>query len=132
MLRAGTLATMPRWMRSLGGLRQSRLVDVLVDSAASRDLLPVVHLSTRLELMLLRMLSPMTVPVVEPVLLGVPPTNPVTLTPTEARERLRRTTSPPRRTSRCAPSRPAKVFGEGGTPSDEGIIESQPILGSIA
>lgn len=27
VLRAGTIATMPRWMRDLGGLRQSRIVD---------------------------------------------------------------------------------------------------------
>ena len=30
VLRTATIATMPRWMRSLAGLRQSRVVDALV------------------------------------------------------------------------------------------------------
>ncbi len=130
VLRAGTLATMPHWMRSLGGLRQSRLTDVLV-TVVLRMSFRTVHLSRRLELMLLQVLSPMTVPVVKPVLLGVPPTNPVTLTPTEARQRYGYD-KPSEAHLALRAKQANKVFGEGGTPSDEGIIESQQILGSIA
>jgi len=130
VLRAGTLATMPRWMRSLGGLRQSRLVDVLV-TLLLRASFRTVHLSTRLELMLLQMLSPMTVPVVRPILLGVPPANPVTLTPAEARERYGYD-KPAEAHLALRAKQARRVFGEGGTPSDEGIIESQAVLGSIA
>jgi uncharacterized protein (DUF2236 family) len=130
VLRAGTLATMPRWMRSLGGLRQSRLVDVLV-TLLLRASFRAVHLSTRLELMLLQMLSPMTVPVVRPILLGVPPANPVTLTPAGARERYGYD-RPAEAHLALRAKQARRVFGEGGTPSDEGIIESQAILGVIA
>jgi uncharacterized protein (DUF2236 family) len=130
VLRAGTLATMPRWMRSLGGLRQSRLVDVLV-TLLLRASFRTVHLSTRLELMLLQMLSPMTVPVVRPILLDVPPANPVTLTPAEARERYGYD-KPAEAHLALRAKQARRVFGEGGTPSDEGIIESQAVLGSIA
>jgi uncharacterized protein (DUF2236 family) len=130
VLRAGTLATMPRWMRSLGGLRQSRLVDVLV-TLLLRASFRTVHLSTRLELMLLQMLSPMTVPVVKPILLGVPPANPVTLTPAEARARYGYD-RPAEAHLALRAKQARRVFGEGGTPSDEGIIESQAVLGSIA
>ena len=121
---------MPRWMRSIGGLRQSRAVDGLV-TLLLRMSFRTVHLSTRLELLLLRMLSPMTVPVVKPVLLGVPPANPVTLTPTEARERYGYD-KPAEAHLALRAKQATKVFGEGGTPSDEGIIESQSMLGSIA
>jgi uncharacterized protein (DUF2236 family) len=130
VLRAGTLATMPRWMRSMGGLRQSRFVDVLV-TLLLRVSYRAVHVSPRLELMLLQMLSPMTVPVVKPILLGVPPAEPVTLTPAEARERYGYD-KPAEAHLGLRAKQANKVFGEGGKPSDEGIIESQRILGSIA
>ena len=130
VLRAGTIATMPRWMRSMGGLRQSRLVDVLA-TLVLRVSFRTVHLSSRLELLLLQMLSPMTVPVVKPILLGVPPANPVTLTPAEARARYGYD-KPAEAHLALRAKQATKVFGEGGTPSDEGIIESQQILGSIA
>jgi uncharacterized protein (DUF2236 family) len=130
VLRAGTLATMPRWMRSLGGLRQSRVTDAVV-TLLLRVSFRTVHLSRRLELALLQVLSPMTVPVVKPVLLGVPATNPVTLTPAEARQRYGYD-KPAEAHLALRAKQSAKVLGEGGLPSDEGIIESQAILGSIA
>jgi hypothetical protein len=117
-------------MRSLGGLRQSRLVDVLV-TLLLRASFRTVHLSTRFELMLLQMLSPMTVPVVRPILLGVPPINAVTVTPAEARERYGYD-KPAEAHLALRAKQARRVFGEGGTPSDEGIVESQAVLGSIA
>ena len=130
VLRAGTLATMPRWMRSLGGLRQSRAVDALV-TLLLRVVFRTVHLSAKLELVLLARISPMTLPVVKPVLLGVPPTNPVLLSPAEARARYGYD-KPAEAHLALRAKQANRVFGEGTTPSDEGIIESQPILGSIA
>lgn len=85
-LRAATIATMPRWMRKMGGLRQSRLVDALI-APVMRVVFRLVTVDPRLELRLLRVLSPSTVSVVAPVLLGVAPRRPETLTPAEARER---------------------------------------------
>lgn len=130
VLRAGTIATMPRWMRALGGLRQSRVVDALV-----RPLLwtafRLVHLDKRAELALLKVLSPMTVPVVAPVLLGIPPTTPEVLTPAEARERYGY--DHPRTAHLELRARQAeRVFGQHVAPSDEGIVESEPVLGSVS
>jgi uncharacterized protein (DUF2236 family) len=130
VLRAGTIATMPRWMRSLGGLRQPRLVDALI-TPLLRTTFFVVHLSPRLQLMLLGQISPRTVPVVAPILLGIPPRNPEIVSPAEARERLG-VDKPAEAHLALRAKQASKVFGEGGTPSDEGIIESQAILGSIA
>jgi uncharacterized protein (DUF2236 family) len=130
VLRAGTLATMPRWMRSLGGLRQSRVIDALV-TPLLRTVFWMVHLSPRFELMLLKLLSPMTVPVVKPILLGIEPANPVTLTPAQARARYGYD-KPSEAHLALRAKQAQRVFGEAGSPSDEGIIESEPILGSIA
>jgi hypothetical protein len=85
-LRAATIATMPRWMRRMGGLRQSRAVDALV-TPVMRLSFRAVGAHPRLMLAILRFLSPGTVPIAAPVLLGVPAREPVTVTPTQARER---------------------------------------------
>ena len=130
VLRAGTLATMPRWMRSLGGLRQPRLVDALI-TPLLRTTFRIVSLSPRIQLMILGRISPMTVPVVKPYLLGIPPNNPEIVSPEEARER-HGYDKPVEAHLALRAKQTTKVFGEDGTPSDEGIIESQPILGSIA
>jgi uncharacterized protein (DUF2236 family) len=128
-LRRGTLATMPRWMREMAGLSTSRLLDALVVPPLNAAF-TVIAMSKRLQLILLRLLSPATLPIGARVLLSVPPKDPITTTPREAQ----------RRYGYAAPSQAhfefrerqaVRVFGEGIAPSDEGIVESQPILGKI-
>ncbi|BBZ05068.1 hypothetical protein MCHIJ_45050 [Mycolicibacterium chitae] len=128
-LRRGTLATMPRWMRQMSGLPTSRVLD-----AAAR--LPLragfaaVSLNTRLQLILLQLLSPTTVPVAARVLKRMPARNPVTTTPRAAQARLGYQL--PREAHReLRAKQHQRVFGAGQAPSDEGIIESQPILGTV-
>jgi uncharacterized protein (DUF2236 family) len=86
VLRVATIATMPRWMRELANLHQPKLVDALV-TPLMRVVFRVGVASKRLELFALGMLSPLTRPVAAPVLLGIPPERPETLTPAQARER---------------------------------------------
>ena len=129
VLRAGTIATMPRWMRTMGGLRQPRLVDVLVRPVL-RVSFWVVEQNTSLKLRVLRVLSPMTVPVVEPVLLGVTPTRPETLTPAEARARYGYD-RPAEAHQELRARQAARVFGDGAAPSDEGLVESEAVLGPL-
>jgi uncharacterized protein (DUF2236 family) len=85
-LRAATIATMPRWMRDLAGLRQSAAVDAAI-RPWMRAQFRAVALSTRLQLAVLGWISPATRPVVEPVFRGLRPRREETLTPGEARER---------------------------------------------
>src|SRR6185436_4718346 len=59
--RAATIATMPRWMRKMAGVRQSRLTDVLVRPVMMISF-RISRLSPRLQLFGLRILSPSTVP----------------------------------------------------------------------
>jgi uncharacterized protein (DUF2236 family) len=129
VLRAGTIATMPRWMREMSGINQPRIVDVLV-----RPILwtafRLINISPRAELALLKVLSPMTHPVVAPIKLGVPPVTAEILTPAEARSRYG--FEPPAVAHRELRDRQAaRVFGQGLEPSDEGLIESEPILGAM-
>jgi len=84
--RRATIATMPRWMRRMGGLRQSRMTDVLV-TPVMKIAFRIGSSNPRVMLATLKLLSPGTVPVAAPVLLGIEPENKVTMTPAQARER---------------------------------------------
>ncbi|MFS3127746.1 oxygenase MpaB family protein [Nocardioides sp. Bht2] len=128
-LRAGTIATMPRWMRELGGVKQSRVTDALVRPVL-KTAFWLAQLTPAIEIALLKLLSPATVPVVEPVLRKVPPLSPETLTPEEARQRygLERPRDAHQELRRRQEER---VFGRSERPSDEGLIESQASLGSL-
>ncbi len=128
-LRQGTLATMPRWMREMAGLRTSRALDAMVVPPL-RAAFAVISTSTRLQLMLLRLLSPTTVPIGARVLLSVPPANPVTMTPREAQGRYGYA-NPAQAHLEFRNKQHTRVFGEGRPPSDEGIVESEPILGTV-
>ncbi|MEA2347702.1 MAG: hypothetical protein QOG62_1489 [Thermoleophilaceae bacterium] len=84
-MRLATIATMPQWMRKMAGLRQSRFTDALITPVMKVNF-AVASRSKRLQLFLLPLLTPSTLDVVAPVFLNVPPQNPRTYTPAEARE----------------------------------------------
>ena len=130
VLRAGTIATMPRWMREMSRLDQPRFVDVLIRPILWTSF-RVISLSPREELRGLKLLSPMTHPVVAPIKLGVAPVNPEVLTPAEARRRYG-LARPAEAHLELRARQAARVFGEGIEPSDEGLIESEPILGRLS
>lgn len=129
VLRRATIATMPRWMRKMGGLRQSRLVDALI-TPVMRLSFRIVHLNRRLELLLIGQLSPGTKPIVAPILLGVAPERRETLTPAEARERYGYE-KPADAHRAWREKQRARVLEQGEEPSDAGLVESQAVLGSL-
>jgi len=128
-LRIATIATMPRWMRTMAGLEQSRVLDLAI-RPVMRVAFAVVNANKRLKLEALTVLSPMTRDVVAPILYAVPPEQPVVRTPAEARA-LHGYQRPADAHLDLRARQAARVFGEGVRPSDEGIVESEPILGSI-
>jgi uncharacterized protein (DUF2236 family) len=130
VLRTATVATMPRWMREMGGLRQPRAVDLAV-WPVMRAVFLVLCLSKRLQLVVLGQISPMTVPVVAPILLGVPPVSAEVQTPAEARERFGYD-RPAEAHLEWRAKQHARVFQEGVAPSDAGLVESQDLLGRLA
>jgi uncharacterized protein (DUF2236 family) len=130
-LRAGVIATMPRWMRQMSGMEQARLTDLAVVPLL-RIAFAALHASPPgIRLGLLRLLSPASVPVVAPVLLGIPPRNPLVFSPAEARTRYRYDKPAEAHLEWRAKQR-ERVFTDGVEPSDEGLVESQRILGSIS
>jgi uncharacterized protein (DUF2236 family) len=86
VMRAATVATMPRWQRALAGLRQSRLVDAMI-VPVMKAAFGIAARSTWLQLRILSLISPRTVPIVEPMFRGIRPEREVTLSPAEAFER---------------------------------------------
>ena len=130
VLRRGTLATMPRWMREMSGLSTSRVLDALA-TPMLRISFAVLSMSTRLQLILLRIISPMTLPIGARVLLRIPPANPVTMSPREAQQRYGYAI-PSEAHRELREKQSSRVFGDGAAPSEEGILESQPILGNSA
>lgn len=127
--RAGVIATLPAWMREMGDLPQSRVIDVLTRPVL-RATFAGLTLSKGLQLRILALLSPSTVPVVAPAFLGVPPTNPEVLTPAQARERYGYD-RPAEAHLAWRAQQHEKVFGRGEEPSDAGLVESESILGRL-
>lgn len=137
VMRWATIATMPRWMRKMGGLRQSRLIDAAIVPVMRLNF-RVARLSARLQLAALALLSPSTVPVAAPVLLGVPPRTPETLTPAEARERygvLPPTEEYARFREMIAAKMAVKTNGEAGGEREireAAFADSEPVLGPVS
>jgi uncharacterized protein (DUF2236 family) len=129
-LRTATIATMPHWMRDQAGIKQSRLLDVAI-VPVMKLAFRLVNLHPRVKVSVLGLISPMTVPVVAPIAYGVPPVTSEVLTMAEARERYG--FDRPRAAHLDLRSKQAqRVFGEHVAPSDEGLIESEPVLGRLA
>lgn len=130
VVRAGVLATMPRWMREMGGLRQSRISDVAVTPALRMAFAVLNVAPVEVKLRVLKMISPSTVPVVAPVLYAVEPRSTEVVTPAEARERYGYD-KPAEAHLQWRAKQHQRVFQDGVEPSDAGLLESQAILGAI-
>lgn len=89
--RKATIATLPGWLRQLAGVRQSRATDHAV-TAVMRALVRLTPTDPRVQLALIRRLSPATADVVGPALRGETPTRPETVAPQDAWRRLARPT----------------------------------------
>ncbi len=130
MIREATVATLPEYMKEMGGIRQSRATRAAV-VPAMRALMLTLSRSIPAQRLLLRMLAPQTLAIIEPHWRGLEPVNPVVLTPAEARERYGY--DRPRDAHHDLRERQVKrVFGEHLAPSDEGLVESEALLGRRA
>ncbi|WP_053201700.1 hypothetical protein [Streptomyces viridochromogenes] len=91
----------------------------------------LAHLSPKAELRLIARLSPSTVAVIAPMKLGVPPRTEEVLTPAEARARYGYA-KPAEAHLDFRARQAARVFDDCEAPSDQGLIESQEILGPLS
>ncbi|MFL6089629.1 MAG: oxygenase MpaB family protein [Aeromicrobium sp.] len=128
-LRRGVIATFPRHIRKMFDIQQRRIVDAAV-------VLPlkvghaVVSRSPVLTYLMAKILAPAAFPVVAPVILGIPPISPITMTPREAQEKYGYALPGEAHLDLRASQRD-RVFGEGLAPSEEGLEESQQHIGSM-
>lgn len=129
-LRAGTIATMPRWMRRLSGFDQPRVVDLAVRPVLKLGF-GVVNRVPRLKLLVAKIISPSVVPIAGPYIMGIPPRSTEVLSPEEGRKRYGYA-KPADAHHELRARQHERVFGQGQLPSDEGLIESQSYLGSLA
>lgn len=127
--RAATVSTMPKWMRRMAGIHQPTIVDALV-RPPMRAAFWVAARSPKTQLRTLAILSPSTIPVAGPVLLGIPAISPLTLTPAEARARYGFDRPADAHHDWRAKQR-SRVFDEGQPPEESGMVESQAILGRM-
>jgi uncharacterized protein (DUF2236 family) len=84
--RMAIIATLPMWMRRMGGLSQPKWVDALI-TPIMRYSHRLMNRSTQLKLQTIKYVSPSTLPIAAPMMLGIEPVNRETLTPAQARER---------------------------------------------
>lgn len=129
-LRAGTIATMPRWMRRLSGFDQPRVIDLAVRPVLKLGF-GVVDRVPRLKLLVAKIIAPSVVPIAGPYIMGIPPRSTEVLTPDEGRKRYGYV-RPAEAHQELRARQHERVFGQGRRPSDEGLIESQSYLGSLA
>lgn len=129
LIAKGTISTYPRHIRKLFGLRQSRLVDELVRWPL-RGYVGLLHRYPRLLLAQLKVTSPSTIPTLAPVILGIPAISNLTMTPREA-QRHYGYAHPNDAHPDLRARQHERVFARGDTPSDEGLIESQQLIGPM-
>jgi hypothetical protein len=91
----------------------------------------VVHVSRRLELAILRLMSPSTHKVMTPIFLEIPPEHAEILTPAEARERYGYD-KPSEAHPDWRERQRDRVFVDGEAPSDAGLVESEELFGAMA
>lgn len=83
LFRAAVIGSLPRYQRDLANLRQPRIVDSAV-RPVMRTLMRIADTSPRVKLAIVGLVSPSTVPVVGPAILGVTPRSTEIVTPDES------------------------------------------------
>ncbi|WP_298756479.1 oxygenase MpaB family protein [uncultured Nocardioides sp.] len=125
----GVVSTYPRHLRELAGLRQGPVTDALV-RWPNKAIVSVLARSMNLRLAVFSMLAPQALPVAAPALLAIPPQSPVTMTPREAQEAYGLAVPSEAHHDLRAKQR-RRVLEDGAAPSDEGLVESQALIGSM-
>ncbi|RJS46390.1 oxygenase MpaB family protein [Nocardioides cavernaquae] len=129
VMRKATIATLPRHMRELANVRQGRFTDLWI-TVLARLLMAAASRSLFIQRWVLGMVAPRTLAIIEPHWQGLEPLSPEILTPAQARERYGYP-KPADAHLELRARQHHRVFDEHLPPSDEGLIESQPVLGTL-
>ncbi len=126
---AATVSTYPAYIQKMFGLRQSRVTAAAV-RVVMKGVVAAMHRSPQLYVAAAGFISPSTVPIVAPLVLGLEPLNPVVLSPREA-QRKYGVDNPADAHLDMRAKQYDKVFGRGEAPSDDGLLESQAHFGPL-
>ncbi|TSE00184.1 DUF2236 domain-containing protein [Skermania sp. ID1734] len=129
LLAKGTISTYPRHFRKLFGISQSGAEDLMVQWFL-RVAFGVIGSNKALYAAVADFLVPTTAPIAMPAVLGIPAQSPATMTPREAQRRYGYDI-PAEAHKALRAKQEARVFGAGQAPSDEGLIESQGLIGAM-
>ncbi|MBO0852558.1 MAG: DUF2236 domain-containing protein [Nocardia sp.] len=130
LIRTGTIATMPHYIRQLAGVHQSPSTDLAV-TVLTKVLMNVLNRSLPLQREIVKQIAPKVLPVIEPHWRGIAPVNPVVVSPAQARAELG--LLPPAQAHHDLRQKQwQRVFSDGRKPSDVGLIESEDALGRLA
>lgn len=124
-----TISTYPQYMRQLFGLKQSPAEDVVVRQAM-RALMTAINSNMHLYNAVWSWLVPGVADILMPGVLGIPATNPITMTPREA-QKLYGYDIPAQAHLDLRRKQEQRVFGDHVTPSYEGLEESEEFFGHM-
>lgn len=129
LLRMAVISTYPKYMRDYFGLRQSGLIDRII-----RPIVRAGHQALARSVPAIfafgQFVAPSAFPVLAPVLLEIPPVEPVVRTPRETQAKLG--LDIPSEAHKDIRARQRKrVFDEHTAPSDEGLFESEGAIGAM-
>ncbi len=124
-----TISTYPQYMRQLFGIRQSAAEDAIVQPAM-RALMTAINSNMHLYDAVWSWLVPGVADIVMPAALGIPATNPITMTP-RAAQKLYGYDIPAEAHLDLRRKQERKVFGEHVAPSYEGLEESEEFFGHM-
>ncbi|MFI8976040.1 oxygenase MpaB family protein [Nocardia asteroides] len=129
LYRRAVISTYPQYIRTMFGVRQSRVTGLLI-TAMFRALFRVLVSNTWLYARATQVLLPTTADVVVPRILRIPPTDPVTMTPREAQARYGYDL-PAQAHQDLRRRQETRVFADRADPSDEGLLESEQFIGTM-
>ncbi|KAA0018488.1 oxygenase MpaB family protein [Antrihabitans cavernicola] len=124
-----TISTYPQYMRQLFGIRQSAAEDAVVRPAV-RALMTAINSNMHLYDAVWSWLVPGVADLVMPAALGLPATNPITMTP-RAAQQLYGYDIPAQAHPQLRRKQEQRVFGEHTAPSYEGLEESEEFFGNM-
>jgi len=129
VLRMGVIATYPKYMRELFGIKQGRFIDAMVRIPLTVGH-AVVSKSPLLTYSFGQLMAPAAFETLAPVILQIEPVNPITMTPREAQAKYGYDIPNEAHQDMRLRQRD-RVFGQGIKPSDEGLLESEEHIGAM-
>jgi uncharacterized protein (DUF2236 family) len=127
--RRAVISTYPQYMRDMAGIRQSRITDAIV-RVPVKVVHTLLHHSDTLLGLVAKIVAPSAYEIAAPALLGIPPLSDKVWEVREAQAHFG-FDIPSEAHHDVRARQQDRVFAKGEKPSDDGLIESQELIGSL-